>query len=87
MNDHCPHCNQNLMPEPGFYYGAMFLSYMLTGWFSLIVVGVLHWVLGFGLIPSFVILLLVLALLFVWFYRISRVIWIHFNVRFRSGGV
>jgi hypothetical protein len=27
MNSHCPHCAVSLEPEPGFYYGAMFVSY------------------------------------------------------------
>jgi len=27
MNSHCSHCGANFAPEPGFYYGAMFVSY------------------------------------------------------------
>lgn len=27
MNEHCPHCDAPLIPEPGFYFGAMFVSY------------------------------------------------------------
>ena len=27
MNSHCPHCGVSFEPEPGFYYGAMFVSY------------------------------------------------------------
>jgi len=27
MNTVCPVCNLNLEPEPGYYYGAMFVSY------------------------------------------------------------
>ena len=30
MPDNCPHCNLSFMPEPGFYYGAMFMSYVVT---------------------------------------------------------
>jgi uncharacterized protein (DUF983 family) len=86
MNSHCPHCQQNLTPEPGFYFGAMFLSYIITGWFSLIIVGIVHWVFKVSLLPSFAILLAILALLFVWFYRISRVLWIHLNVKYQPGG-
>lgn len=30
MPDHCPECGLSFMPEPGFYYGAMYVSYALT---------------------------------------------------------
>ncbi len=30
MNDHCLHCGATFNPEPGFYYGAMFVSYAFT---------------------------------------------------------
>ncbi len=26
----CPHCGEDLMPEPDFYYGAMYISYALS---------------------------------------------------------
>lgn len=85
MHAHCPHCNQDLSPEPGFYYGAMFLSYILSGFFCLGLVAFIHWVLGVALIPSFLILLVVLGFLFVWFFRIARVLWIHIIVAYRPG--
>lgn len=84
MHDHCPHCQQDLAPEPGFYYGAMFLSYILTGWFCLAFVAIVHWILGLSLISSFALLILVTGVLFVWFFRISRSIWIHINVKYAS---
>src|SRR5690606_13708704 len=27
MNDYCPECGQSFEPEPGFYFGSMFVSY------------------------------------------------------------
>jgi len=85
MDARCRACNQDLAPEPGFYYGAMFLSYILSGFFSIGLVALLHWVLGLGLIVSFLILIAILAVLFVWFFRISRSLWIHINVKYRPG--
>ncbi|GHB72072.1 DUF983 domain-containing protein [Persicitalea jodogahamensis] len=29
MHRHCPHCGENLVPEPGFYQGALYMSYAL----------------------------------------------------------
>lgn len=82
MDTHCGHCGQTYHPEPGFYYGAMFLSYMLSGFFSIGVAALLHWVIGFSLLASFSILIAILAFLFVWFFRISRSLWLHINVRY-----
>ena len=34
MNDHCPQCGQTFHPEPGFYFGAMYISYAFSvAWF------------------------------------------------------
>lgn len=30
MNEKCPHCGVRLEPEPGFYQGAMYVSYGFT---------------------------------------------------------
>lgn len=30
MNNECPHCGVRLEPEPGFYQGAMYVSYGFT---------------------------------------------------------
>jgi len=30
MHDYCPECNASFEPEPGFYFGAMFISYAFT---------------------------------------------------------
>ena len=30
MNEFCPHCGVRLEPEPGFYQGAMYVSYAFT---------------------------------------------------------
>ncbi|MAT54037.1 MAG: DUF983 domain-containing protein [Saprospirales bacterium] len=85
MPKNCPVCGQKYFLEPGFYYGAMFISYIITGWFALIFVGTailvfgMDWQLAFGLMVA------TMAVLFVWFFRISRAIWINFNVKYQPG--
>lgn len=55
MNDSCKICNQTFHPEPGFYFGAMYVSYafsvawvlsvslilIITGTFNLVLVSVI----------------------------------------------
>ena len=69
---HCPACGQTYFPEPGFYYGAMFISYIGSGFFCLGVVMSLHWVLGWSMLASFITLIALVAILFVWWFRVSR---------------
>lgn len=30
MNESCPHCGVTFIPEPGFYFGAMYVSFAFT---------------------------------------------------------
>jgi hypothetical protein len=87
MHSECSHCHQNYMPEPGFYYGAMFISYIMTAFFCLGFVGILILGLGVSIPMAFVWLMLVLAINFVWIFRLARALWInvviHFDKKYR----
>lgn len=82
MHPRCPKCDLNYEPEPGYYYGAMYMSYMITGGFCLSFVGLL--ILGFGwsINGSFALLIVILTLLFVWIFRFARAIWINIYVKY-----
>ena len=76
MHDHCPHCGENFMPEPGFYWASMFVSYgFFTIWtlttFFIVVIWLkidLDYYLT-GLIPT-------LILLTPYFFRMARRTWL-----------
>jgi hypothetical protein len=82
MPEKCSICKQPYFPEPGFYYGAMFISYIITGWFSLFLVGGLIILAGWSVEASFALLIAVMILLFIWFFRFSRAIWINIHVKY-----
>jgi uncharacterized protein (DUF983 family) len=82
MRNTCEHCGQDFMPEPGFYYGAMFISYIFMGWFCIGFVMILHWVLDWSLTASFVALIAFVAVFFVYIFRLARSIWININVQY-----
>ncbi|UZD21097.1 DUF983 domain-containing protein [Algoriphagus halophytocola] len=85
MNKCCAHCGQAFEPEPGYYFGAMFVSYaintalFITAWLALSIV---H--------PDYSLTLLlailgITVLIFVPFiYRISRAIWISIFIKHSS---
>jgi hypothetical protein len=84
MHGHCPECGLNFVPEPGYYYGAMYVSYAFT-----IAIGVgvflLHYLLR-GEINAlwFIIeLTVVLAIAAPYTFRTSRAIWLNFFNKYR----
>ncbi len=82
MHDHCPVCNQDFEPEPGFYYGAMFISYIFTAFFCIGFLLVFHWVFDFSLMASFGMLVAFIAIFFVVIFRLARSVWISANVKY-----
>ena len=81
--EHCPACGQNYFPEPGFYYGAMFISYIGSAFFCLGFVMLLHWVFDWSMAGSFAMLLIVTGILFVWWFRFSRAVYFHLVTRYK----
>jgi hypothetical protein len=88
MNKNCSHCGQSFEPEPGYYFGAMFISYAInTALFISVWVGLYLFKEDYSL-TLLLTILGVAALVFLPFiYRISRSIWIAIFVRFEGENV
>ncbi|MFK7978897.1 MAG: DUF983 domain-containing protein [Saprospiraceae bacterium] len=88
MPDNCPNCQQNYMPEPGFYYGAMFISYIFWGFFCVIFGGTCIMGLGWSVNKTTLVLLGISAIFFVWLFRTSRAAWfnavVHYDTKFAT---
>ncbi len=84
MHSHCPVCGLNYEPEPGYFYGAMYVSYAFTVAIS-VAVFLLYYVLmpQQGVLAFLVLLSIVLALLSPYTFRTSRAIWLNFFVRYQ----
>ncbi len=82
MYDNCPHCGQKYSLEPGFYYGAMFISYILSAFTMFGLFAIVKFGLGMDVVPAFISITIVMLGSLVWFFRISRVIWLHFFVTY-----
>jgi len=83
MHDYCQVCGQSFEPEPGFYFGSMFVSYAINTAIFL----------AFWIITSFIVedmsLSLILAILVAVvvgllpvIFRLSRSIWINCFVHY-----
>ncbi|NNF22590.1 MAG: DUF983 domain-containing protein [Saprospiraceae bacterium] len=82
MPTNCSECGQKFEPEPGYYYGAMFLSYIILGWFCLGIVGFCIMVLGCSVEVSFAILIAIIAIIFFWNLRFTRALWINLMIKY-----
>jgi hypothetical protein len=83
MHSACPHCKQSFEPEPGFYFGAMFVSYgintalFITAWVALLIIYPNY---SLGLLLGILVAVVLLSLPFS--FRLSRSIWLALFVRF-----
>lgn len=81
MPDNCPKCGQKYWIEPGFYYGAMYISYALTIALSVAIFVAMivlwhfdiKWYLGLNFTA--------MLILFPPIFRLSRSIWAHIYIK------
>ncbi len=85
MNKRCEHCNQSFDPEPGYYFGAMLVSYAMS---TAIFVAV--WVILALIYDDVTLTMMVIAILAIVLgllpinFRLSRSIWINAMVKYRG---
>ena len=78
MHANCPCCHQTFEPEPGYYYGAMFVSYAITtAIFFAVLVGLSFLVEEITMAMVLISLTLVVVTLTPIIFRLSRAIWIN----------
>lgn len=82
MPKHCPVCNQAYYPQPGFYFGAMYVSYVMSVMISVVAVISMWWFFDLGIYTLVLANAVLLILLMPVIYRYSRVLWIHMAVHF-----
>ena len=82
MHDHCPSCHLKYEREPGYFYGAMYVSYAFQAgiFITLFALSTIWWNLAPWLLASIVIgaVLATFPLIFRW----SRIVWINFFTAF-----
>jgi uncharacterized protein (DUF983 family) len=83
MHQRCPSCGLNFSPEPGYFYGAMYVSYAFTiaiGVALFLIDYLFFWNLGIAVfLIAFTVVLLSLA---PYTFRTSRAIWLNFFHRY-----
>ncbi|WP_046745578.1 DUF983 domain-containing protein [Kordia zhangzhouensis] len=78
MNEYCSICEYKFEKEPGYFYGAMYVSYMLTVGEAIVFYFMLSYIFQFE--DNFKIFIMIaISMIGLSFFnmRISRIIWIH----------
>lgn len=80
MPDECPSCKQDFVIEPGFWFGAMFVSYFISAMAMFIPMGIGILILGSIGWPFVFSTIAVVLLFYVYIFKVSRSIYIHLVV-------
>ena len=78
----CSHCNLKFEKEPGFFYGAMYVSYALTSGFFIVSYILQLTVLELPITQFAILMVSALLLTFPLIARWSRLLWLNFFVPF-----
>lgn len=82
MPKRCGHCNQRTEPELGFYYGAMFISYVISAFLLLAPTLLLVFYFKWNPTGAIFFAIFLAALVYFKLLRGSRSLWLHINVSY-----
>ena len=80
---HCPNCGLDYMPEPGFYYGAMYVSYGLGVAIFVAIWASCNWFFdNVGVWTQITLILIALIGLGPYLYSLSKIIWANLFIKY-----
>jgi uncharacterized protein (DUF983 family) len=87
LHEACPICHRKYEKEPGFYYGAMFVSYAIGIAFSLACFGITWWIAPHLSIWGFMIVVVGLMVLAApYLYALSKIMWANMFFSYQGAG-
>jgi uncharacterized protein (DUF983 family) len=82
MHNSCSNCNFKYMIEPSFFYGAMYINYVLTVGISLLTFVISTVLFNQSFLESFIPIVVALVLTAPISIRLSRIIWINLFIKY-----
>lgn len=76
----CGTCGQRYEPEPGYYFGAMFISYLISCALLLPIALLMNLYTSLSVNGIMATIILIGAILFIRILRLSRSVWIHIMI-------
>lgn len=84
MHDHCQNCGYKFSREPGFFFGAMYVSYALVVAEMISIAIVCKLILSLGNLTTFIAMAITALILSRVNFRFSRLIWMHLFIKERK---
>ncbi len=82
MHDRCPKCDLDFNPEPGFYFGALIISYAISSWMLLLPALLLVFKFDWSVNQAMVFALVLAAVTYFKILRGSRALYLHLILRY-----
>lgn len=82
MHDACPKCHTSFHEEPGFYWGAMYVSYALTAGMVVFNTVWIYLTMGFNMWAHIIVNVAMIIGLSPLSFRISRALWLASSLRY-----
>ncbi len=82
IHKNCTHCNLKFMMEPSFFFGAMYVNYVLAVTLFIIIFIISKVLLHQTILTSFIAVIFISFLLIPFTLRLSRIIWINLFIKF-----
>jgi len=84
MHKRCGYCDLNFEPEPGYYFGAMFISYGISAVYFLTIAAIAFFAFGMGVKGIMGLIIFIGVVSFLKILRLSRSVWIHIMTRYQA---
>lgn len=82
MHERCSNCNLDFEPEPGFYFGALIISYGISSWLLLVPTLVLVLIYDWSVNAGMGFALVLAGLTYFTILRLSRSLYLHASMRY-----
>ncbi len=83
MNEKCNNCGQKFVLEPGFFWGAMYIGYIVSSFLIFTFFAIFFFGMDITVGYAFLLSLVVIIFLYAYIFRISRAIWINIYIRYK----
>ena len=77
MNDRCQVCEAGFEPEPGFYFGSMFITYAFNVVLLVVAAVTLYYFLNLPEVIYLILIVLLAVALMPFSFRLSRSLWLY----------
>lgn len=84
MDNNCTVCGQDFVIEPGFYYGALWMSYPVVVLITIVLTSIFYLYLDYSLAYFMLILCAVMFTIQPYIIRLGRAMWINIFVKYEE---